>query len=83
MTNKEKIKEILTQWNGKTLSSNEQFNEEFENTLQEYGQWVRQQTLEEASNILQKEKDTWANQSIGYKAVESVENALQALKDKK
>ena len=33
--------------------------------------------------MLQKEKSTWANQSIGYKAVESVEIAFNELNNTK
>ena len=52
--NEEKIKEIITKWSGKTLSSNEQFNKELEQTLKEYGDYIRQQTLEEVMFKLNK-----------------------------
>ena len=34
-------------------------------------------SLKDVMEIVKKEKDTWAEQSIGWKAVESVELALQ------
>ena len=35
--------------------------------------------IESVIEVMEKEKNTWANQSIGWKAVESVENAINNL----
>ena len=37
---------------------------------------AKEEERKRIAEILRKEKETWANQSIGWKAVESVENAI-------
>lgn len=34
-------------------------------------------SLKDVKNLLRKEKETWANQSIGWKAVESIEKCFE------
>ncbi len=52
-------------------------SDEFPRLLDTLITQVIQNTLEEVGKVVKKEKSTWGNQSIGYKAVESVEMAIK------
>lgn len=52
-------------------------SDEFPRLLDTLITQVIQNTIEEVGRVVKKEKSTWANQSIGYKAVESVEMATK------
>lgn len=79
MTNEEKQNNIVEEYNRKTHSSG--YQSELYESLQEYGEWVRQQTLEEA---IAESKDLPRKTINGFWYVElgSVEHILQALKDR-